>query len=379
MSSHVISYDSKQSISELLSSWTRLQWHPDSDFEYYLKIMEMEPELKPYILGLHENGEIKTLLVGSIKRMPVELRFGYKVFPSPNFNVFVLGYNGILGKTDKLECTVLFDALVKLLHRRKFDIILFGNLPLYSPFHDLALSGVPFSSRDHFRIKQESWQLSMPASMDKYWSDHKSLRHYNRRYFSNKLLKKYDNRMQITCYNSVGKLDMILQDTEHIVTRTWQRRLGATSFLTEDNRKRYEFYIDNGWLYAYILYIDHNPVCFLHGVKYHSIFYAQQIGYDPEYKEDRIGNYLMIHVIQDLCERGGIHTVDFGVGNSEAKRIFCDVCVDAEDIYVFGPAMYLKAFNLMRASLTAIHLASKSLLKRVGLYGSLRKYWRHTK
>lgn len=379
MSSQVIAYDSKQAISELQSPWTRLQWHPDSDFEYYLKVMEMEPELKPYILGLHENGEIKTLLIGSIKRMPIELRFGYKVFPSPNFNVFVLNYKGILGNTDKLECSVLFDALVKLLHQRKFDIVLFRNLSLYSPFHDLALSGVPFSSRDHFRIKQESWQATVPPSMNIYLSQHKNLKGYIKGYWANRLEKKYGTEIRIMRYSSLEQIDTILKDTEQIAELTWQRKLGADSFLTPNNRRRYEFYLSRNWLDAYILYIHGKPACFSHGIRYKSTYHIRHQGYDPAYREYRIGNYLTVHVIKDLCDSGDIRMFDYGEGNSEAKRVFCDVCLDVEDIHIFGPAIHLRTFNLMRASLTAIHLASKIALKKIGLYGSVRKYWRHTK
>jgi hypothetical protein len=336
----------------------------------------MNPEFRPYVLGLQEDGEIKTLLIGAIRRGPIELRFGYMVFPSPNFSVLRLDYKAILGNTNELECSTLFDALVKLLHERKFDIVLFGNLPLHSPFHDLALSKTPFSRRDHFRIKQETWQLTVPPSMDIYLSQHKNLRAYVKGYWANKLTKKYGTEISIMHYNSLDEMNTILNDTERIAERSWQRKAGAGSFLTNENRRRYEFYARNNWLDVYILYIHGKPACFSHGIKYNGVYYFENIGYDPVYREYSVGTYLTVHMIKNVCDSKDIRILDFGVGNSEAKRIFCDVCVDVEDTYVFGPTLNLKAFNLIRTSLTGVHIAAKNLLKKGHLYESLRKYFR---
>ncbi|MGZ3853458.1 MAG: GNAT family N-acetyltransferase [Flavisolibacter sp.] len=356
--------------------WTRLQSHPDYDFEYYRTYAELNPEFRPYVLCLQENGDIKTLLIGSIERRPIDLTFGYMVFPSPNFTVLRLSYKAIFGNTNELECSTLFDALFKLLHERKFDIISFRNLPLHSPFHDLAISKTPFSRRDHFRIKQETWQLTVPPSMDTYLSQHKNLRAYVKGYWANKLIKKYGTDISIIHYNSLDEVDTILNDTERIAERSWQRKAGGEWFLTNENRRKYEFYAKNNWLDVYILYIHGKPVCFSHGIKYNGVYFFRHMGYDPVYREYSVGSYLTVHMIKNVCNSKDIRIVDFGVGNSEAKRIFCDVCIDVENTHVFGPALNLKAFNLIRTPLTGAHIATKNLLKKGHLYQSLRKYFR---
>ncbi|MGO9138298.1 MAG: GNAT family N-acetyltransferase [Syntrophales bacterium] len=336
----------------------------------------MNPEFRPYVLGLQEDGEIKTLLIGSIKCRPIELRFGYVLFPTPNFSVLRLDYKTILGNTNELECSTLFDALLKLLHERKFDIFIFGSLPLNSPFHDLALSKTPFSRRDHFRIKQETWQLTVPPSIDIYLSQHKNLRAYVKGYWANKLAKKFGTEISIMHYTSLDEMDTILNDTERIAKRSWQRKAGAGSFLTNENRRKYAFYARNNWLDVYILYIHGKPACFSHGIKYNDVYFFEHIGYDPAYREYSVGSYLTVHMIKNVCDSKAFRIVDFGAGNSEAKKIFCDVCVDVEDTYVFGPAINLKAFNLIRTSLIGAHIAAKNLLKKGHLYESVRKYFR---
>jgi CelD/BcsL family acetyltransferase involved in cellulose biosynthesis len=100
------------------------------------------------------------------------------------------------------------------------------------------------------------------------------------------------------------------------------------------------------------------------------------MGYDPVYREYSVGSYLTVHMIKNVCDSKDIRIVDFGVGNSEAKIIFCDVCIDVEDTHIFGPTINLKAFNLIRTSLTGAHIAAKNLLKKGHLHQSLRKYFR---
>jgi hypothetical protein len=336
----------------------------------------MNPEFRPYVLGLQEDGEIKTLLIGSIRRRPMELRFGYMVFPTPNFNVLRLGYNAIFGNTNERECSTLFDALLKLLHERKFDIVLFLNLPLHSPFYDLALSRTPFSRRDYLRIRQETWQITVPPSMDIYLSQHKNLRAYVKGYYANKLAKKFGTEISIVHYNSLDGIDTMLNDTDRIAESSWQRKAGVGWLLTNENRRRYEFYARNNLLDVYILYIHGKPVCFSHGIKYNGIYYLEHIGYDPVYREYSVGSYLTVHMIKNVCDSKDIRIVDFGVGNSEAKRIYCDVCIDVADTHVFGPALNLKALNLIRTPLTGAHIAAKNLLKKGHLYESIRKYFR---
>ena len=378
MNSQVIVYASKEDVQGLRDVWNRLQWHPEFDFDYYLQTLETDARLKPCVLGLHENGEITGLLAGTIKRMPVELRFGYKLFPSPTFDIFVLNRGAVLGEMTAPASTILFSKAVELLEDRAFDILFLGDFPVDDPFHNLALSKASFFTRDHFRIQQEDWLITIPSSIDEYLSKHKNLRTYHKGYYANKLARRYGATASIICYSSPEQLDTILEDTDKIFAHTWQRNMGAASFLTENTIRQYKFYLRKGWLQVYILYLDGTPACFLHGVKYKGVFYVTHMGYNPAYKDYRIGNYLFVNVVHVLCDSGDTRMLDFGVGNSEAKSTFCDTYQFVEDVYLFGPAIHLKTINLLRALLTATHLTGKYLLKRSGWFEKLRKQWRHS-
>lgn len=126
-----------------------------------------------------------------------------------------------------------------------------------------------------------------------------------------------------------------------------------------------------------MLYLAGEQAAFSHGVDNAGNFYAEVMGYDPAYKELGVGTYLTGEVLARLLGDGRDGFIDFGVGNSEAKRRFCDTFFRAADRFLVAPTPRLMALNTLRVASLSVHLALKKALSRGGLFHKVRSAWRY--
>lgn len=64
------------------------------------------------------------------------------------------------------------------------------------------------------------------------------------------------------------------------------------------------------------------PRAFWHGTLNRRIFYTGPTGYDPEYRDLRLGSYVLAKMAEHLC--GQADWLDFGLGDAEFMRHFGD-------------------------------------------------------
>lgn len=353
--------------------WKAHQRHPYADFDYFAnEYAHRRDDWKPLIFVIRDKGAIRSCVIGRTQRLPVSLQLGYRIIGGPRLNTLIIHRTGFLGEWHGSDYELLQEKLEQLMSSGILEVLSLRAIPRDSPLHELACSKLPFLRRDHFQIAQEHWLLNRVRSFEGFLKSHTHIKGTYRKH-GNRLRKLYGNKLQIECYAEPHELDVMLEQSEEIARKTWQRKLGNQSFLSDDVRARYLFCCNHGWSRDFVLSIDKLPVAYLHGIAYRNVFYAEHKGYDPAYRSQGVGTYLLIHVIREMCEDESIHCVDFNVGNDEDKRRYCDSSFQVADIQLFGPAIKLQTLNLLRILVQGSHQLGKGLAHRTGFYQSLRK------
>ena len=104
--------------------------------------------------------------------------------------------------------------------------------------------------------------------------------------------------------------------------------------------------------------------------------YLKTTGFDRAYARNRVGVYLLMRVIEDLCPDASVDVLDFGPGDAEYKRLFTNDGVRERNLVIFAPNLRARRINTIR---TAI-LGSARLAHRVGdatnLTARVKAHWR---
>lgn len=357
--------------------WKRHQWHPSGDLDYVTSEYAIgKATWTPYVMVLKDQREVIACVFGKIQKLPLKLQFGYKVLSGPPLTTLLVHRSGFIGNWQEPLYEFVQTKWLKILASGEIDALLLRVIPLDSPLQHSAVADVPFLLKDHFKIVQEYWLLTQLQSFKDFLQQHPNLRKHFR-YYGNRLNRVFSDKVEIITYHEPDQLERMLQDSEEIGRKTWQRKLGGATFLEDEERSRYEFYFAKGWCRGYILYLDHIPVAFVHGISYGDVFHVLRLGYDPSYRSLSVGTYLLMDVIKEFCVNVNIRTLDFNAGNSEAKRQYCDNCIVVSDIHVFAPRSRLWIPILLRLAAQGSHQFAKTLSHRMGFYQSIRKYWRH--
>jgi CelD/BcsL family acetyltransferase involved in cellulose biosynthesis len=103
-------------------------------------------------------------------------------------------------------------------------------------------------------------------------------------------------------------------------------------------RETFQFFVQEGWLRIYILYVKNLPCAFLAGQLYNNNFYCQYAGYHPDYTHFSVGSVLTARVFEELAAAGVQH-VDLGEGGQEHnRRIGCQM-VEEGTVHVYSPSL----------------------------------------
>ena len=106
----------------------------------------------------------------------------------------------------------------------------------------------------------------------------------------------------------------------HISRKTYQYHLlGLGLENTPEQVRQLRATADGGWLRAYILRIDDEPMAFGLGYRDRSTYYGHHVGYDPVISKSQPGIYLHTEVMKDLLA-DGVSRFDFLPGDSLYKQ-----------------------------------------------------------
>jgi hypothetical protein len=270
----------------------------------------------------------------------------------------------------------VLDELLAGLKRREADVVLFRQLELDSALHREATARATFATRQHAVRADVRWEIELPSTLEDYLASVSSATRKGVRRTAGRLEQLFGERLSIRTFREPADLDVFFGDIETVAARTYQRRLGVGYLGDAKQRARMEMLMERGWLRAYILYLDGNPVAFELGELYRGRFRSLAGGYDAAYGRQRVGAYLLVKTIDDLAVDPEVSVFDFGHGDAEYKSKLAHVGLEEVDFLLYARRPRPIWINVARTVLLETSYALKAGLRRLALLNRLKHRWR---
>ena len=198
----------------------------------------------------------------------------------------------------------------------------------------------------------------------------------NIRRTAKKLAKKYDGQLDVKTFTKEDELEEMMKAIDQVAKKTYQRALGVGLANDPQGHKLAKLAMKKKWLRVYLLNIQGTPRAFWPGNLYGDTFHIGIPGYDPQFHADRIGFYLLVKAIEELCTFDNVNHIDFGFGDAQYKRSFATDVWDEESVYIFAPTLKGAALNLYRTATSWLNTKLRALLDRMRLLDSIKRRWR---
>ena len=147
-----------------------------------------------------------------------------------------------------------------------------------------------------------------------------------------------------------------------VYSHTYQHGLGVGFSDSGIEREVTTFALARGWFRGFVLYVEGQPCAFWHGIRYGRVFTTGATGYDPAFRDHRIGTYVLGRMVEELCGEDDLEWIDFGFGDAEYKSHFGDDRWLEEDVFVWAKRVRPVVLNGARTTLLAVDRSAKSLL-----------------
>jgi CelD/BcsL family acetyltransferase involved in cellulose biosynthesis len=99
-------------------------------------------------------------------------------------------------------------------------------------------------------------------------------------------------------------------------------------------------------------------------------------GYDPLYRDQRAGTYLLVRMLEDACADPAIDLVDYGFGDAEYKRNFGDRSWQEADVLVYAATLRGLRTNLLRTSVGGAAELARRALRKASAVARVKRAWR---
>jgi Acetyltransferase (GNAT) domain len=369
-----------RSIPELGSvreGWLRLQGdqiYTDPDF---YEVSQLDPAVvRPHVVVLERAGVAEAMLVARIEQLRLPSRLGYRSLYAPEVRSITVVYGGVLGDPDEDAFRVMLASFRASLAEGEADIAIFRYLPVDSAYYRIASTEVPFLGRQHFGESELRWEIELPGSLDDLLGLCSTKSRRNLVSYARKLERTYEGRLAVRKYTRLQEIDDFFRDIEIVAPKTYQDALGVALRDTPVHRARTELALRRGWFRGYVLTVDGRPCSFQYGELYRGRFRLGRPGYDPALAQLRIGTYLLMKVLDDLCQDAEARVVDRGTGEGPHKERFATDSWPEGNVIVYAPTFRGARINLTRTVLERLIGATKRVAGRGELARSLKKRFR---
>jgi CelD/BcsL family acetyltransferase involved in cellulose biosynthesis len=367
---------SADELMKLRDDWQALAWpRVEADLDFFLTTLRPSGEAKPFATLVLRGGTPAAGAVARLERSPFATKIGYRTVYEPTLRTVSVPYHAIVARDDD-AASALMDALYEATARGEADVVSLLGLRTDSPLYRAALARAGRSRRQAFSPRREHWRLVLPDTYDEFLATRsKSTRESIKRY-GKKLEKTFGDGLSLKVLREPGDLERIIGDLDRVAAKTYQRGLGVAFTAGEEQRDRVRLGLERGWFRTWILYVEDEPVAFWPGFVYNRIFTIGIPGYDPDYAEHRVGIYVQMRLIGDLCSDPDVDAVDYGRGDAEYKRRFGNEHWEEEDVVVFARTLRGLRVNATRNTILAAASGARHLLTATGLADKVKKRWR---
>lgn len=350
--------------------------HIDADYDRYLSVLKAADEsIKPYIILIKQNGCLKTMVIARTETRRIACRIGYLTILKPRMRCLSVVYGGILGQPNNEVCSFLVNELLRILRGGEIDTIFFNHLRTESDLFKAITTQAGFFHLGRFPKIEPHWAISIPETMDQLYKRYSPKNRSNLRRLINRLEKKYQDQIKVVTYTQQNEVDKAIEAIAKISAQTYQSQLYNMD--SEQIRILLKLAASRGWLRAYVLFIDEEPVAYEIALKYGSSYFGLYTGFDPKWKQYRIGTVTLLKFLESICGDPEAKLFDFGFGDAHYKRLYADICWQEASIYLFATKPYPLVVNLLHSTITGISLGINWSLNKTGLTNRIKRLWRN--
>ena len=377
MSARITIARSPAELETLRDTWLELgPGDVNADPDVFRAMLETrEDVLRPHVVLAEANGE-RALLAARLEDARMPVHFGYKEVYAPRVRTLTVVQGGLVGARDGTAVRSLFDEAHGALARGEADALRLRRLRVDSELHRLACERAHWSTRGRGAPASLRWRLELPESLDDVLKTQSSRTRSNHRRYARKLEEELGDRLSFDVYRDPADLDRVIRDCEAVSLRTYQHGLGAGFTADASERRLVEEGARRGWLRAYLLSVDGEPRAFWLGLAYRGVFFTGPTGYDPSLASLRLGTYVLMRMVDDLCRDETVQEIDFGIGDAEYKRHFGTESWLEEDALVFAPSFRSVRVNLTRTAVLRAAGAARSVAERAPALRGVKRRWR---
>ncbi len=359
-----------EEVEALRPDWERVTiTNPEADIDVFRTVVESSPDvLRPHVVVLDRPGAAPALAVARLEQRTIDLKVGYRTLAQPRLRVLSVVYAGIAGAADEEAYGILLEELYRAVRDGEAEMLCVAKLHADSRLCELARLFAPRLCRDYLPVVLPRTDVAVPGEFDEFLKSRSRNTRDNVKRYGRKLERAHEGALEVRSFRKPAELDEALFAMESVAATTYQRALGV-GFRDEPlQRALLETAAHKGHFRAWVLSIAGEPAAFWYGLAYGETFYIGSPGYDPAHGDLRVGQYLQMQMMRDLCAEPGINRVDYGFGDAQYKRSFGDNTWDETDVLMFAPRPRALGINLLRGGVGLATRVAKRVLgpARVG-------------
>jgi hypothetical protein len=357
--------------------WERLSQYPDSDVDFFLAAIQTdEAALRPHVISVRDKNGVSSVLMARLEKRALPLKLGYVNLPSPRLRLLTTVHGGLLGDQNAPNMNLLLNAIVDALKSGEADAACFHGLEHGNALHQALENAGSFWTRDAHPVPLQRWRVRLPKTYDEFLRSRSSNTRHNVKRYSKRFIEAFQGQWAIRSFSAPDEVEAMLADTEAVAQNTYHRGLGVGFIINEQTRAISLLSAQKRWLRAHILYVNGKPCAFWNGWLYGRTFFTWTTGFDPTLNDSRPGMFLLQHMFRELCAEGCVDEVDFGLGDAQYKRDWCDFHCKQVSQLLFARSFKSTSFNLLRRPLVAASATAESVLGHTTAVQKLKKAWR---
>jgi CelD/BcsL family acetyltransferase involved in cellulose biosynthesis len=369
---------SEEEVDALRDDWRRLEVplvHADPDF--FMTVVRVRPEVeRPHVVHTSGGNGSSALFVARKERIPLDTRIGYRTLYRPTVSAITAVLGGVIAPKPGPALAALVESLESSLGAGEADVLIVPSLRVDTPaFEALASLGGAFR-RQRFVETRTHRLLELPATFDEFLASRSKKARSGIRYDSKKLLEQFGSELRVETLRDPGDFDRVFHDITAVSQKTYQHALDAAFTDTVERRELVRLSLERGWFRAWVLYRNDEPIAFWQGTVYGRTYHSGSTGYDPEYRSNRVGIYLLMRLIEDLCRDPDVDRLDYGLGDASYKRQFSTESWEERDLLIFAPRPRGVRVNLTRTAILATADVARRTVERLGVAETIKTRWR---
>jgi hypothetical protein len=170
-------------------------------------------------------------------------------------------------------------------------------------------------------------------------------------------------KSRVVSFRSPIEMDKLHEALTIVWQKSWHARLDRQHVPSIAYLKQIA---THGWIRAYVLLVDEQPVASIFGFQYRGTYYYEAPSYDHDWHERSPGIVLLYYTIKNLFEVDSPARFDFGSGYGQYKQVF-GTHEEQRGSLRYGISTRGKVVASLQATSDALFRWSKASLDRTGI------------